>query len=168
MKNYFTHPWIPHRFLEQSLLLSLKMDWSETRLRSPDRSLHCSSFASPLQASLLAGAVVREHFNDAFNWPKFSFRFPVSSALLSLLLLLSRFSRVRLCATPQTAAHQAPVPGILQARTLNSFSSAWKWKVKVKLLSRVQLLATPMDCSLPGSSVHATCQIQVAGRNYGL
>ena len=28
--------------------------------------------------------------------------------LLLLLLLLSRFSRVRLCATPQTAAHQAP------------------------------------------------------------
>ena len=25
-----------------------------------------------------------------------------------LLLLLSRFSRVRLCATPETAAHQAP------------------------------------------------------------
>ena len=30
------------------------------------------------------------------------------SILLLLLLLLSRFSRVRLCATPQTAAHQAP------------------------------------------------------------
>ena len=29
--------------------------------------------------------------------------------LLLLLLLLSRFSRVRLCATPQTAAHQAPL-----------------------------------------------------------
>ena len=28
--------------------------------------------------------------------------------LLLLLLLLSRFSRVRLCATPETAAHQAP------------------------------------------------------------
>ena len=27
-----------------------------------------------------------------------------------LLLLLSRFSRVRLCATPETAAHQAPLP----------------------------------------------------------
>ena len=41
----------------------------------------------------------------------------------------------------------SPVPGILQARTLEwvaiSFSNAWKWKVKVKLLSRVQLLATP-------------------------
>ena len=41
----------------------------------------------------------------------------------------------------------SPVPGILQARTLEwvaiSFSSVWKWKVKVKSLSRVRLLATP-------------------------
>ena len=39
------------------------------------------------------------------------------------------------------------VPGILQARTLEwvaiSFSNAWKWKVKVKWLSCVWLLATP-------------------------
>ena len=36
-----------------------------------------------------------------------------------------------------------PIPGILQARTLEwvaiSFSNAWKWKAKVKSLSRVQL-----------------------------
>ena len=41
----------------------------------------------------------------------------------------------------------SPVPGILQARTLEwvaiSFSNAWKWKVKVKSLSHVRLLATP-------------------------
>jgi len=41
----------------------------------------------------------------------------------------------------------SPVPGILQARILEwvaiSFSNAWKWKVKVKSFSRVQLLATP-------------------------
>ena len=30
------------------------------------------------------------------------------SAVILLLLLLSRFSRVRLCATPENAAHQAP------------------------------------------------------------
>ena len=39
------------------------------------------------------------------------------------------------------------IPGILQARTLEwvaiSFSNAWKWKVKVKSLSSVWLLATP-------------------------
>ena len=41
----------------------------------------------------------------------------------------------------------SPVPGILQARTLEwvaiSFSSVWKWKVKEKSLSRVRLLVTP-------------------------
>ena len=41
----------------------------------------------------------------------------------------------------------SPVPGILQARTLEwvaiSFSNAAKWKVKVKSLSRVRLLVTP-------------------------
>ena len=41
----------------------------------------------------------------------------------------------------------SPVPGSLQARSLEwvaiSFSSAWKWKVKVKSLSGVRLIATP-------------------------
>ena len=41
----------------------------------------------------------------------------------------------------------SPVPGILQARTLEwvaiSFSNTWNWKVKVKSLSRVRLLVTP-------------------------
>ena len=41
----------------------------------------------------------------------------------------------------------SPVPGILQARTLEwvaiSFSNAWKWKVKVKSVSGFLLLATP-------------------------
>ena len=41
----------------------------------------------------------------------------------------------------------SPVPGILQARTLEwvaiSFSNAWKWKMKVKLLCHARLLETP-------------------------
>ena len=45
----------------------------------------------------------------------------------------------------------SPVPAILQARTLEwvaiSFSNAWKWKKKVKSLSRVRLLATPWTAS---------------------
>ena len=63
------------------------------------------------------------------------------------LLLLSRFSRVRLCDPIDGSSPGSAVPGILQARTLEqvaiSFSNAWKWKVKVKSLSRVQLSATP-------------------------
>ena len=42
-----------------------------------------------------------------------------------------------------------PVPWILQARTLEwvaiSFSNVWKWKVKVKSLSRIRLLVTPFN-----------------------
>ena len=41
----------------------------------------------------------------------------------------------------------SPIPGILQARTLEwvaiAFPNAWKWKVKVMSLSRIRLLATP-------------------------
>jgi len=72
--------------------------------------------------------------------PEFSFR-------LLLLLLLSRFSCVRLCDPIDGSPPGSAIPGILQARTLEwvaiSFSNAWKWKVKVKSLSRVWLLATP-------------------------
>ena len=58
----------------------------------------------------------------------------------------------------------SPVPGILQGRTLEwvaiSFSSAWKWKVKVKSLSRPHelqpsRLLRPWD--LPGKSAGVGC-----------
>ena len=66
------------------------------------------------------------------------------------------------------------VPGILQARTPEwvaiSFSNAWKWKVKVKSLSRVWLLATPwtaayqappsMGFSRQGTEVGCHCLLQ--------
>ena len=75
-----------------------------------------------------------------------------------MLLLLIRFSHVRLCAIPETAAHQAP-PSL-------GFSRQEHWSglhfllqcVKVKSESEVAqscpTLCDPMDCSLPGSSVH--------------
>ena len=52
-----------------------------------------------------------------------------------------------LCDPIDSSPPGSPIPGILQARTLEwvaiSCSNAWKWKVKVKPLSRVWLLATP-------------------------
>ena len=49
----------------------------------------------------------------------------------------------------------SPVPGILQARTLEwvaiSFSNAWKWKVKVKSLSHARLLTTPWTAAYQAS-----------------
>ena len=56
-------------------------------------------------------------------------------------------SCLTLCDPIDSSPPGSPVPGILQARTLEwiaiSFSNAWTWKVKVKLLSCVRLSATP-------------------------
>ena len=56
-------------------------------------------------------------------------------------------SRPTLCDPIDGSPPGSRVPGILQTRTLEwvaiSFSNAWKWKVKVKSLSHVRLLATP-------------------------
>ena len=65
-----------------------------------------------------------------------------------LLLLLSPFSHVRLCVTPETSAHQALLPlGFSRQEHLSGlpFPSPMheSEKVKVKSLSRVRLLATP-------------------------
>ena len=66
-----------------------------------------------------------------------------------LLLLLSRFSRVQLCDTIDGSPPGSPIPGILQARTLEwvaiSFSNAWKWKVKSEseVAQLCPTLATP-------------------------
>ena len=65
--------------------------------------------------------------------------------LLLLLLLLQ--SCLTLCDPIDGSPPGSSVSGILQARTMEwvaiSFSNAWKWKVKVKSLSCVRLLATP-------------------------
>ena len=84
---------------------------------------------------------------------------------LLLLLLLSCCSRVRLCATPETAAHQAP-PSLGFSRQEHwsglpfpspmHESEKWKWSLSV-----VSTLSDPMDCSLPGSSVHGSFQSRV-------
>ena len=56
-------------------------------------------------------------------------------------------SCLTLCDPIDSSPPGSPVPGILQARTLEwvaiSFPNAWKWKVKVKSLSGVRVLVTP-------------------------
>ena len=74
----------------------------------------------------------------------------------------------------------SPVPGILQARTLEwvaiSFSNSWKWKVKGKSLSRVRLLATPWTAAyqappsmdFPGKSTGVGCHCLLHSISLGL
>ena len=60
-------------------------------------------------------------------------------------------SCLTLCDPINGSSPGSPVPGILQARTLEwvaiFLSNAWKWKVKVKLLSHVWLFVTPLTAA---------------------
>ena len=85
--------------------------------------------------------------------------------LTKVLLLLSHFSRVRLCATPETAAHQAP-PSLGFSRQEHGVGCHFLLQcMKVKSESEVAqscpTLSDPIDCSPPGSSVHGIFQARV-------
>ena len=84
---------------------------------------------------------------------------------LLLLLLLSRFSHVRLCVTSWTAAHQAPPSLGFSGKNTGVGCHLLFQCIKVKSESEVAqsypTLRDPMDCSPPGSSVHGIFQARV-------
>ena len=80
-----------------------------------------------------------------------------------MLLLLSHFSRVRLCVTPQTAAHQAP-PSLGFSRQEHWSGLPFPSPVHESESEVAQSCPTPsdpMDCSLPDSSAHGIFQVRV-------
>ena len=83
----------------------------------------------------------------------------------SLRLVLSHFSRVRLCVTPQTAAHQASLSlGFSRQEHwsgLPFLSPMQEVKSKSEVAQSCPTLSDPMDCSLPGSSIHGIFQARV-------
>ena len=82
-----------------------------------------------------------------------------------MLLLLSRFSRVRLCATPQLAAHQAPRPSDSPGKIIgvgcHFLLQCMKVKSEIEVTQSCLTLSDPKDCSLPGSSTHGIFQARV-------
>ena len=85
------------------------------------------------------------------------------SLMLLLLLLLSRFMSVRLCATPEMAAHHAP-PSLGFSRQEYCSGLPFPSPMHESESEVIQLCSTlsdPMNCSLPGSSVHGIFQERV-------
>ena len=94
--------------------------------------MHCSD---------LNGEEIQKKKRYMYTYSWFSLLYIAAAAAKSLQ------SCPTLCDLTDGSPPGFPVPGILQARTLEwvaiAFSSVCKWKVKVKSLSRAQLLATP-------------------------
>ena len=101
----------------------------------------------------------------AFCWCFFCLKCLPSTCSTAAAAAKSLQSCPTLCHPIDGSPPGSPVPGILQARTLEwvaiSFSNAWKWQVKVKSLQSCPTLSDPMDCSPPGSSVHGIFQARV-------
>ena len=103
--------------------------------------------------------------NGAEKMPRWCyFHLEICLPFNMLLLLLSHFSRVRLCATPQTAAHQAPLSlGFSRQEHWSGLpfpspiheSEKWKWSRSV-----VSNSLKPHGL-LPGYSVHGIFQARV-------
>ena len=119
-----------------------------------DCSLPGFSVQEISQASILEWVAIS--FSRGSSWPRdwiqismarrfFTAELPVPDAAAAVAKSLQ--SCPTLCDPIDGSPPGSPVPGILQARTLEwvaiCFSDAWKGKVKVKSLSRVRLLATP-------------------------
>ena len=104
----------------------------------------CPTLCDPMDCSML-GLPVLHHLpkfaQTHVHWVGDAIQSDAAAAAKSLQSCLT------LCDPRDGSPPGSPVPGILQARTLEwvaiSFSNAWKWKVKVKSLSRARLLATP-------------------------
>ena len=82
-----------------------------------------------------------------------------------LLLLLSCFSRVRLCAIPETAAHQAPPfwdsPGKNTGVGCHFLLQCMKVTTESEVTQSCLTLSNIVDCSPPGSSVHGIFQARL-------
>ena len=133
--NHLDHQRSPFFFLYICILFKsiLKIHWPSPKFTQFTRRkvFLAAQFLSPRQTDLLASCAFRAIFF-----------FSVCSATAKSLQ-----SCPTLCKPIDGSPPSSPVPGILQARTLEwvaiSFSKAWKWKVKVKSLSHIQHLATP-------------------------
>ena len=82
-------------------------------------------------------------------------------------MLLSRFSRVQLCAKPEMAAHQAPLSlGFSKEEHWSGLpfpSPMQESESESEVAQLCSTLRDPMDCSPPGSSTHGIFQARVLG-----
>ena len=124
-------------------------------------SQSCPTLCDPTDCSLPGSSIHGIFQARVLEWVAIAF----SDNTMLLLLLLSRFSRVRLCATPQTAAHQAPLSWDSSGKNTGVGCHFLLQCMNVKSESEVAqscpTLRDPMDCSLPGSSAHEIFQATV-------
>ena len=132
---------------------------------SPSESLCHTNNIHPKMRGGQQKAVMASWPPKLLSW-RLELFLPVPAPLIFrgvMWLLLSCFSCVRLCATPQMAAHQAP-PSLGFSRQEHWSGLPFPSPMHESESEVAQLCPTlidPMDCSLPGSSIHGIFQARV-------
>ena len=127
---------------------------------------YCNQSAATFTGQENTSTTVRRPDNHDFhlsNMPSLPITMQLHPQVLLLLLLLSHFSRVRLCVTPEMEAYQAP-PSL-------GFSGQEHWsglpfpspvnESEREVTQLCRNLSDPIDYSLPGSSIHGILQARV-------
>ena len=109
-----------------------------------DKCATCSTRTSNSTVFQQKHVFIRQYYQGQFSLIRLGELKYIFSATATAKSLQSCLT---LCDPIDGSPPNSPVPGVLQARTLEwvaiSFCSAWKWKVKVMSLSHVTFLATP-------------------------
>ena len=95
------------------------------------------------------------------TWVQVTFASLNSTLFSNVHVLLRRFSRVRLCATPETAAHQDPPSLGFSRQEYCSGLPLPSPMCESEVAQSCPTLRDPMDCSPPGSSAHGISQARV-------
>ena len=99
------------------------------------------------KSNILTETKCSSYTADPTEWPRSLGQFDLWCFAAAAAAAKSLQSCPTLCDPIDGSSPGSPIPGILQARTLEwvaiSFSNAGKWKVKVKSLSGVRFFATP-------------------------
>ena len=153
---FHTNPLLSHRFLgslhsyQPPFLFVLQVSYSRISKTSPlPQTLLSLAYSSLLPSLPTPYWPFLHRVNLIINAAKFPKYISIEITPIHPIPYAAESlqSYLTLCNPIDGSLPGPPVRGILQARTLEwvaiSLSNAWKWKVKVKSLSRVQLLATP-------------------------
>ena len=139
---------VKSKYLNSQILLTINSSFCSILLAAAAaaaKSLQsCPTFSEPMDCSPPGSSIHGIFQTRVLEWGAIAF------SELYVLLLLSCFSCVWFCATPEMAAHQAP-PSLGFSRQEHwsglpfpsPMQESRKWKVKVKSLSRVRLYVTP-------------------------
>ena len=149
--------WLVFSYLRNSTNKTQLYDRMECTLPKSNTNKHVNSYSiveMHRRASLAMQNIIQVLLPGIAIWKGQKLEYdPSPHSRNVIIILLRRFSRVRLCETPWTAAYQAS-PSLGFSREEHWSGLPFPSPMQESITQLCLTLSDPMDCSLPGSSIH--------------